>query len=91
MRALCLSVALLALGCEDQIPDRPADLGPSPHDDMRAGPDLASADLAAPIEFLDFVLSLVNTQTSDSTSPTTTEDKAFKDSMDPHKLDVLFP
>ncbi len=63
----------------------------------QAGADLAGADLAgsdmtvATIEFADFVISLINTQTSNNTLPTTTEDKVFTDSMSQAKFAVLFP
>jgi hypothetical protein len=79
----------LATGCEDTPPDHPTD-GPGLQD-MSSGPDLASTDLAVAIEFEEFVLGLINTQTADTTKPTTTEDKNFKDSMDPTKFKSLFP
>ncbi len=91
MRALTVAaLLLLALpACEDTPPDHPAD-GPGLQD-MSSGPDLASTDLAAAIEFEEFVLQLINTQTADTTRPTTTEDKLFFDSMDPTKFKSLFP
>ena len=42
-------------------------------------------------QFEDFVLGLINTQTADTSKPTTTEDKVFTDSMDPSKFNGLFP
>jgi hypothetical protein len=89
--ALGLGLALgTTAGCEDTPPDHPTD-GSGPQDMLASGPDLAATDLAAAIEFEDFVLSLINTQTSDTTKPTTTEDKLFFDSMDPSKFKTLFP
>jgi len=87
---LFVSLALaFAAGCEDSIPTRTYDM-PAPAD-MASGPDLSTVDLAGPIEFEDFVLGLINTQTSNTTTPTTTEDKTFVDSMDPTKFKSLFP
>lgn len=88
--SLALAFSLFAAaGCEDTAPARTYDM-PAP-EDMASGPDLSTVDLAAPIEFEAFVLSLINTQTSNTTKPTTTEDKAFVDSMDPSKFNSLFP
>jgi len=94
MRALLqiglgLGLGLGLVACEDTAPFHPGD-GPGMQD-MSNGPDLASTDLAAAIEFEDFVLGLINTQTADTTKPTLTEDKIFKDSMDPTKFNSLFP
>jgi hypothetical protein len=93
MRALVAALLFLGLGslaaCEDTPPTKTTDLGPPT--DFASGPDLARVDLSAPIEFADFVLGLINTQTSDTTLPTTTEDKVFVDAMDPLKFAPLFP
>jgi hypothetical protein len=79
----------LGASCEDTPPNHPSD-GFAPQD-MSSAPDLAATDLAAAIEFENFVLWLINTQTADTTKPTTTEDKLFFDSMDPSKFNSLFP
>jgi hypothetical protein len=79
----------LAAGCEDTVPTRPVDLPGI--EDMASGPDMAHTDMSGPIEFEDFVLGLINTQTSNTSFPTTTEDKIFVDSMDPTKFNALFP
>ena len=91
MRAfIFLFIAVLgAAACEDTAPAR--DFGTTGVADMSSGPDLSSTDLAAAIEFEDFVLGLINTQTADTSKPTTTEDKVFTDSMDPSKFNGLFP
>lgn len=92
-RALVLAsflVAALGAGCEDAPPPGP-DLSPVP-DLTNVVADLASNSDGAsgPLEFADFVVSLITTQTSDSTRPTPTEDKTFVDSMDPTKFLGLF-
>jgi hypothetical protein len=84
---VCLGVALGA--CEDTIPANPSQ-DMAFYGDLAGGPDGGEVDLAAPIEFEDFVLMLINAQTADTTIPTTTEDKVFIDSMDPTKFAPLF-
>lgn len=86
---LGLGLAASLVACEDSPPSR--DMAQAPMQDMASGPDFAAVDLGGPVEFADFVLSLINTQTADNTLPTTTEDKTFVDSMQPSKFAPLFP
>jgi|GEM_PF-1847717 len=92
--AIALLGAALAVGCggDDTNPGNPTGDGGTTDTgtDSAPPPPPDAGDGGTDNEFSTFVIGLINTQTSPTTSPTTVDGKQFTDKHDPRAFDSLF-
>lgn len=87
--AICLVGGVGLAACENDDKANAPDLSPVGDAGPGGSTDM-SGDAGGTLEFEAFVVGLIKNDTSDSSLPTTTEDKTFTDAMDPTIFAPLF-